>query len=106
MESNQNISGSGPLPTSTVDEQGVQPQGIETNTQQPMVTPAVPVAKKRKEIGTMCKVWDHYERTLDSEGKLLKATCLYCKKMFACQSKKHGTSSLRNHIMACLKNPH
>ncbi|XP_031106328.1 zinc finger BED domain-containing protein RICESLEEPER 2-like [Ipomoea triloba] len=73
MESNQNISGSGPLPSSTVDEQGVQPQGIETNTQQPMVTPAVPATKKRKEIG---------------------------------QSKKHGTSSLRNHIMACLKNPH
>ncbi|XP_031112250.1 zinc finger BED domain-containing protein RICESLEEPER 2-like [Ipomoea triloba] len=106
MESNQNISGSGPLPSSTVDEQGVQPQGIETNTQQPMVTPAVPATKKRKEIGLRSKVWDHYERTLDSNGKLLSSTCLYSKKVFASQSKKHGTSSLRNHIMACLKNPH
>ncbi|XP_019179230.1 PREDICTED: zinc finger BED domain-containing protein RICESLEEPER 2-like [Ipomoea nil] len=109
MESNQNISGSGtgPLPSSTVDEQGVQTPGIETSAQQPMATPKVPAVKKRKEIESRSIVWEHFEQIKDPETKkVLKGKCLYCAKEYFCETKKHGTSSLRNHMASCLKNPH
>ncbi|XP_019185248.1 PREDICTED: zinc finger BED domain-containing protein RICESLEEPER 2-like [Ipomoea nil] len=109
MESNQNISGSGtgPLPSSTVDEQGVQTPGIETSAQQPMATPKVPAVKKRKEIESRSIVWEHFEQIKDPETqKVLKGKCLYYAKEYFCETKKHGTSSLRNHMGSCLKNPH
>ncbi|XP_019158830.1 PREDICTED: zinc finger BED domain-containing protein RICESLEEPER 2-like [Ipomoea nil] len=109
MESNQNISGSGtgPLPSSTVDEQGVQTPGIETSAQQPMATPKVPSVKKRKELESRSIVWEHFEKIKDPETKIvIKSKCLYCAKEYFCETKKHGTSSLRNHMASCLKNPH
>ncbi|XP_031101991.1 zinc finger BED domain-containing protein RICESLEEPER 3-like [Ipomoea triloba] len=71
-----------------------------------MVTPTVHAAKKRKEIESRSKIWDHFEKILDSEGKVIKGKCLYCNKMFACESKKHDISSLRNHMLGYIKNPH
>ncbi|XP_019198425.1 PREDICTED: zinc finger BED domain-containing protein RICESLEEPER 2-like [Ipomoea nil] len=109
MESNQNISGSGtgPLPSSTVGEQGVQTTGIETSAQQPMATPKVPAVKKRKELESRSIVWEHFEKIKDPETKkVIKGKCLYCAKEYLCETKKHGTSSLKNHMVSCLKNPH
>ncbi|XP_019164427.1 PREDICTED: zinc finger BED domain-containing protein RICESLEEPER 2-like [Ipomoea nil] len=79
MESNQNISGSGigPLPSSTVDEQGVQTPGIETSAQQPMATPKVPAVKKRKEIESRSIVWEHFEQIKDPETKKVLKGSLY-----------------------------
>ncbi|XP_019181603.1 PREDICTED: zinc finger BED domain-containing protein RICESLEEPER 4-like [Ipomoea nil] len=93
---------SGPQP-STQEGQG-QPQGTEIP-QQPQVTPVVP-QKKRKEVESRSRVWEHFVKIYDKENNLIEGRCIYCSKIFCCQPKKHGTSSLRNHMVACLKNPH
>lgn len=61
--------------------------------------------KKRKKVESRSKVWDHFKKIL-KDGKLIKWRCLYCAWLFACEPKKHGTSSLRNHMLGYLKNPH
>ena len=37
---------------------------------------------------------------------MIKARCIYCAKKINAHSKIHGTSSIRNHVLTCLKNPH
>ncbi|XP_050211323.1 zinc finger BED domain-containing protein RICESLEEPER 2-like [Mercurialis annua] len=66
-----------------------------------------PVDKKRKQIVVRSKVWDHFERIVDeNSGKLLMAKCLYCARVYHSDTKLNGTSTLRAHSIACLKNPH
>ncbi|XP_055962336.1 zinc finger BED domain-containing protein RICESLEEPER 2-like [Mercurialis annua] len=64
------------------------------------------VDKKRKQIAVRSKVWDHFERINDESGKLVMAKCLYCAKIYNCDTKVNSTSTLRSHNLACLKNPH
>ncbi|XP_019196619.1 PREDICTED: zinc finger BED domain-containing protein RICESLEEPER 3-like [Ipomoea nil] len=46
------------------------------------------------------------ETIKDSDGIVIKGKCIYCAKVYCCETKKHGTSSLRLHVVNCLKNPH
>ena len=52
------------------------------------------------------RVWEHFEQIKDDKGNAVRAKCLYCAKIFACVPKRHGTSSLRNHMLSCMKNPY
>ena len=68
---------------------------------------ANPAKKKRKEkTESRVTVWEHFEQLKNDSRNLVKAKCLYCAKIFKDEPKKHGTSSLRNLIISCLKNPH
>ncbi|XP_019163062.1 PREDICTED: zinc finger BED domain-containing protein RICESLEEPER 3-like [Ipomoea nil] len=71
-----------------------------------MTTPNVPAVKKRKELDSRSIVWEHFEKIKDVDNKVIKGKCLYYEKQYICETKKHGTSSLRNHMVSCLKNPH
>ncbi|XP_019178818.1 PREDICTED: zinc finger BED domain-containing protein RICESLEEPER 2-like [Ipomoea nil] len=79
---------------------------VETVTPQSQQPLPPPVPKKRKDVETRSPCWDHFEKIKDSEGIVVKEKCIYCAKVYCCETKKHGTSSLRTHIVNCLKNPH
>ncbi|XP_019158337.1 PREDICTED: zinc finger BED domain-containing protein RICESLEEPER 2-like [Ipomoea nil] len=99
-------SGSQPSKSSIDGSTVVEGQTVITNNQQNVQpTTAVP-EKKRKIVESRSPVWDHYEKIKDSTGVTIKGKCIYCAKIYQCQSKKHGTTSLRNHMLSCLKNPH
>ena len=51
---------------------------------------------------TYSEVWDHMTR---SETDPEYASCNYCTRMIKCPS-NYGTSSMRNHLGRCSKNPH
>ncbi|XP_019164624.1 PREDICTED: zinc finger BED domain-containing protein RICESLEEPER 2-like [Ipomoea nil] len=89
---------------------GTQPEleapAVETVTPQSQQPLPPPVPKKRKEVESRAPCWDHFEKIKDSEGIVIKGKCIYCAKVYCCESKKHGTSSLRLHVVNCLKNPH
>jgi len=96
----ENINAYGQPSTSIDDEHGVEVQGTKTNPQTMSSPPDVP-AKKRKEVESRSKVWDHFEKIIDSECKLIKGKYMYYIKRFACETKKYDTSFLRNHIHGC-----
>lgn len=50
------------------------------------------------------KVWDHFKKFTDEEGKR-KCKSNYCETEYFCDSKIHGTSSLWAHVNSCRKNP-
>ena len=60
--------------------------------------------KKRKDIDSRSKVWEHFKKIIE-KGKLLKARCVYYAKTLHTYSKINGTSSYRNHMLHCRKNP-
>ncbi|XP_021600728.1 zinc finger BED domain-containing protein RICESLEEPER 3-like [Manihot esculenta] len=60
---------------------------------------------KRKSMKPRSSVWDHFTKFVDNTGTQ-KGKCNYCDKEFFCDPKKNGTTSLRNHMFACIKNPH
>ena len=81
--------------------------GDEVEAQNPVTEQTVSTSsKKRKEIDSKSLVWKYFERVKDNEGVTQKGRCLYCDKLFNSHHKRHGTSSLRNHILTCAKNPH
>ena len=47
------------------------------------------------------QIWDHFTKVDESQSK-----CNHCGKVFACNSKRNGTSSARNHMYSCSQNPH
>ena len=49
--------------------------------------------------------WEHFEQIHDEAGVVVKEKCKYCASIYNCHSKTHGTSSLRNHVLHCLKSP-
>ncbi|XP_019189704.1 PREDICTED: uncharacterized protein LOC109184113 [Ipomoea nil] len=97
MESISGLSGNQPE---------VEATAVETNTSQSQQPLPPPVPKKRKVVETRSPVWDHFEKIKDSEGIVVKGKCLYCARVYCNESKKHETSSLRLHVVNCLKNPH
>lgn len=102
------LSGQPPPILSSEELTGVEAEAVERNQSQQQTVPppqSVP-SKKRKEVETRSPVWDHFERVKNSSGVVMHAKCIYCAKLYGGQSKKHGTSSLRHHMLNCLKNPH
>ncbi|XP_055961910.1 zinc finger BED domain-containing protein RICESLEEPER 2-like [Mercurialis annua] len=101
------------LPPSTQQQQPVAAgEGSSEPSQQQQegaaadATGAKPVDKKRKQVSVRSKVWDHFERIVDDNGKLILSKCLYCAKTYNSDTKINGTSTLRSHILSCFKNPH
>ena len=62
-------------------------------------------SKKCKHTETRSTAWDYFERIKDKAGNA-KAKYMYCSKKLGADTRKHGTSSLRNHILSCKKIPH
>ena len=60
---------------------------------------------KRKSMKPRSVVWDHFSKFIDDMG-IQKGKCNYCEKEFYCDPKKNGTSTLKHHMSACIKNPH
>ncbi|XP_055959936.1 zinc finger BED domain-containing protein RICESLEEPER 2-like [Mercurialis annua] len=110
----EGVVGSSPeLPPSTQQQQPVavgegssEPSQQQQEVANPDATGAKPVDKKRKQVSVRSKVWDHFERIVDENGKLILSKCLYCAKTYNSDTKINGTSTLRSHILSCLKNPH
>ncbi|XP_031108617.1 zinc finger BED domain-containing protein RICESLEEPER 2-like [Ipomoea triloba] len=98
--------GSQPPNSSIVEPTVVEAQTVEANNQQNEQPPAAVSGKKRKEVESRSRVWDHYVRIKDSNNITIQAKCVYCAKVYKCESKRHGTSSLIAHMLSCLKNPH
>ncbi|XP_055961870.1 uncharacterized protein LOC130015546 [Mercurialis annua] len=93
-----------PSPIAPVD--GAAAVGnIEGSTQAQQENVVEPNTKKRKPIVRRSAVWDHFENIFDDDGRVVSAKCLYCAKVYQCHSKINGTSTLRAHMLACLKNP-
>ena len=98
------VEGSGCGAPTTETNLGAENMVEAQNPQPEQIAPASP--KKRKEIDSRSKVWEHFERVKDNEGVTIKGRCLHCAKLFNAHPKRHDTSSLRNHILTCKKNPH
>ena len=47
--------------------------------------------------------WEHFEPVF-KDGKVVKSKCTYYAATVGVESKKHGTSSMRNHVLNCSKN--
>ncbi|KAJ9542787.1 hypothetical protein OSB04_029293 [Centaurea solstitialis] len=62
--------------------------------------------KKRKPTETRSVVWQHFEKIYGPDDNLIQGKCMYCSKVYAAESKKHGTSSMKNHTKTCIHNPH
>ena len=60
-------------------------------------------AKRRKEIAPRANVWVHFRR-FNVNGRQ-RAECNYCKKDYAADPGRNGTSTLNSHLRNCLKNP-
>ena len=56
--------------------------------------------KKRKKARQVSPVWQHFTR----DEKTKRATCKHCGVTYAADSKKNGTSTMKNHIESCLMN--
>ncbi|KAJ9538744.1 LOW QUALITY PROTEIN: hypothetical protein OSB04_031477 [Centaurea solstitialis] len=67
------------------------------------VSSAPPEQKKSKSYESKSKYWAHCDKVLHDDGR---AKCKYCQKEYAVDPKKHGTTTLRKHLDACLQNPH
>ncbi|OMO71110.1 putative Zinc finger, BED-type [Corchorus olitorius] len=57
----------------------------------------------RKRASTS-KVWQHVTRFKANDGYPM-AKCNYCPKTFKAHTKRNGTTSMKNHIESCPKNP-
>ncbi|WRX26536.1 zinc finger protein [Theobroma cacao] len=63
------------------------------------------VSKVRKQMEpsqSTSIVWDHFTKIVDKKGNK-KAKCSHCGKELCADTKKNGTSSLKNHIKVCSK---
>lgn len=60
--------------------------------------------KKRKAIVPRSDVWGSFSKVKISNGEE-RAKCKYCQKLFRCDPRTNGTSSLKNHLKICKKNP-
>ena len=63
-------------------------------------------ATKRKETEARSRAWEHFEKIKDANGTTQQAKCIYCSAKFNANPNKHGTSSMRNHMLQCKKMPH
>ena len=68
----------------------IEPQSVPATEQQ--------AAKKRKQIESRSTVWKYFEPIKECE-RVVKGKCNYCAAKLGADSKIHGTSSLRNHVL-------
>nr|XP_048322893.1 uncharacterized protein LOC125420342 [Ziziphus jujuba var. spinosa] len=62
--------------------------------------------QKRKPSRAPSWVWEHFEKIPDSDPSNPRCKCKYCGVDYACDTKRCGTSTLRNHLMnQCKKYP-
>jgi hypothetical protein len=59
-----------------------------------------PKPKKPKQTS---KVWEHFTKLEESDPKDPKSQCNYCKTLFSCHPRSHGTSSMQQHIKKSCK---
>ena len=88
------------------------PIDLDSNSQIPKLSTSsapnssnCPLPKKRKGKDPSI-VWDHFTKVEGCSVDDPKAKCNYCGKIYACHSKRNGTSTMQNHLPSCLKNPH
>ena len=72
--------------------------------EQPNDAPTEDDGKKRKAIAPRSDVWEHFSK-VRTEGGEDRAKCSYCGKLFRCDTRTNGTSSLKGHLKVCKKNP-
>ncbi|KAG2704131.1 hypothetical protein I3760_06G170800 [Carya illinoinensis] len=79
----------------------------ETQTPKPSSAPTstCPLPRKRKGKDPSV-VWDHFTKVEGCPVDDPNAKCNYCGKIYACHSKRNGTSTMQNHLSACPRNPH
>ena len=58
--------------------------------------PRPPTLGKRKSLRTASDMWDHFTRVENSDSKDPRCKCNYYGRYYACDTKKCGTSTLRN----------
>jgi hypothetical protein len=56
--------------------------------------PSSALPQKPKKFEQTSKVWEHFTRLEESDPKDPKSQCNYCKKLFSCHPRSHGTSSM------------
>ncbi|XP_050231416.1 zinc finger BED domain-containing protein RICESLEEPER 2-like [Mercurialis annua] len=94
-----------PCPDAPVNPEVVVDGPTQQQVQGPQPQPEAANARKRKPMHKRSVVWEHYESVNDDMGRVVSAKCLYCARVYECHSKRNGTSTLRAHMLACLKNP-
>jgi len=68
--------------------------------------PSSALPHKPKKSEQTSKVWEHFTRLEESDPKDHKSQCNYCKTLFSCHPRSHGTSSMLQHIRKiCKKYP-
>ena len=68
--------------------------------------PRPPTLGKRKPLRSASNVWEHFTRVENSNPKDPRCKCNYCGRDYACDTKKCGASTLRNHLSnQCKKYP-
>jgi hypothetical protein len=59
----------------------------------------------RKEIAPRSDVWQHFIKIKDDKDIVRHAKCKYCHRNMKAEAGRHGTSSLKRHLVACKHNP-
>jgi hypothetical protein len=59
----------------------------------------------RKEIAPRSDVWQHFIKIKDDKDIVRHAKCKYCHRNMKAEAGRHGTSSLKSHLVACKHNP-
>jgi len=64
-------------------------------------------SKKRKKSQKKSPVWDHFKIIKSGDPNEPRCKCIYCGATYACDSRRHGTSSMKVHIeKQCKKYPY
>jgi len=81
------------------------PEVIEVDKdEQPNEAQAEEESKKRKPIAPRSDMWDSFTKVKLENGEY-RGKCKYCSKLFRCDTKTNGTSSMKAHLKVCKKNP-
>jgi hypothetical protein len=59
----------------------------------------------RKEVAPRSDVWRHFIKIKDDKDIVMHAKCKYCHQNMKVEAGRHGTSSLKMHLVACKRNP-
>jgi hypothetical protein len=59
----------------------------------------------RKEMAERSDVWQHFIKVKDDKDIVRHAKCKYCHRNMKAEAGRHGTSSLKRHLVACKRNP-
>ena len=96
-------------------EPTIEGQGAPSNTMSPVIDlesgqdVLSPTPTRSNQIRPLkCKVsmvWDHMTKKTDCDPNYPMCYYNYCKKEYLCDSNRIGTSTLKNHVLKCEKNP-